>query len=117
MAQTDFDKTNREGRNFSAQEKHTPTPWTLEPEGEVWGRKTPENDWQMLAETDKDTDAAFIVEACNAHERLKRERDVLKEVANAVTVAYRVDAIKGKLAKPTFDMAEAAIALCEGEGK
>lgn len=102
--------------------KHTPTPW----EKEAHRPKVRNLRDELIADCGnfhigslekRNANAAFIVEACNAHGRLKRERDALKEVANAVTVAYRVGAISGKLAKSTFELAEATLALCEEGGK
>lgn len=61
-------------------------------------------------------DAAYIVEACNAYEKLKKERDDL------LTVAYRAERKISECSddlladdwKDIRDHAREAIALCEG---
>ena len=69
--------------------KPTPGPWY---EGRQAGRAT--HGQEMIASEangktvavvyDADADAAFIVEACNAHDRLTSERDALREALRNV---------------------------------
>jgi hypothetical protein len=70
---------------------HTPTPWLAEvceygaTEFDILsldGKK----ETRVAAEVSKQ-DAAFIVEACNAHERLVRERDELVTALRKLTEA------------------------------
>lgn len=105
---------------------HTPTPWKVD--GTVPGAPeivvdsdeiSPRRIAVVLfhgASKDVYPNAAFIVEACNAYEKLKKERDDL------LTVAYRAERKISECSddlladdwKDIRDHAREAIALCEG---
>jgi hypothetical protein len=58
------------------------------------------------------TDAAFIVEACNAYDALRKERDALRDVVKDVLACNDCDPCPG-LQKDAHE----ALALCEKEGE
>lgn len=55
-------------------EKHTPTPWVTNENCAIWPAS---DDDICIAEVRSQTDAAFIVEACNNYESLKKKYEEL----------------------------------------
>lgn len=110
---------------------HTPTPWKYEAYDSAYQTKQArlihvEDDGyelQFARGLDVD-DAAFIVEACNAHEGLKKEMDDLLEkramlVDFVAILRCERDALLGALWSIPYayhtTKASKALALCEGK--
>jgi len=100
-------------------QKHTKTPWETGADdptirqasivfgGDGIGIANCEYSLRLLEETE--ANAAFIVEACNAHERLKREHAVFLELFRGIATGTKSKEI-------CIGLAKQALALCE-EGK
>jgi hypothetical protein len=111
----------------------TPTPWQVKQiddelaDGFVVA-ETGEKDYPVAVchTGDMDDDAAnaaFIVEACNAHERLKKERDALRDAAKemgkyAVDIRMDWSDFDGRELLSEFHrLFDKALALCKEGGK
>lgn len=101
---------------------HTPTPWKIDSAvpgaPEIVTDKGRRIAVVLFHGASEDTypNAAFIVEACNAHERLKRERDALRTQVESV-VAHTEAAPTNPLPIHVFQACLKALALCEEGGK
>jgi len=108
---------------------HTPTPWRIGKNGGVvsdsaeglvingaFGKEAVEYyGGNLICESVTRANAEFIVEACNAHERLKRERDALLEAS--IKILKEIDEFvqwhePGYPPENTEGLKE-ALALCE----
>ena len=105
--------------------EHTPTPWRVGPYGGIY----PAGTGSMIASSDTKSgqlprateNEAFIVEAVNAHDKLRTDRDALLKALNKIIKMNRQTA-KDKYGDPDraelwscVTVARAAIAATEGK--